>query len=443
MKRKLVKMIAALMAVLCLGGCGSNSTEAEDPVAGSEVWHNDNEVTDTGEENTEENSEVQPEEVYVGEAKISSGVSLLETNISMVDSVSQLHPEENIMISALSLNYALAMLANGASPEALEVLEDFLGMDVESANAYYSAFLDREASATDNKLRISNSFWINENKECEIRDTYIQKLQTNYKAELGIVPFNQDGIDKINAWVENATDGLISEVVGSSDLTENSASILVNAILLDGRWEAPFATDDTWEREFTLADNRVITIDGMHSQEYYYYENDYATGFRKDYQGGEYYMVAVLPKQVGDFTLESLDLEGFLQSGQDVNQLGAELHIMLPKTDFETKYDLSDILKNSGLEQIFDGTANNFSGIYANDNPDFCSYASKIIQNDRLIIDEEGTKAAAVTSVILDVLNSAIVEKEILNVYLDRPFAILLMDGATDEPLFIAKIMNP
>ena len=92
---------------------------------------------------------------------------------------------------------------------------------------------------------------------------------------------------------------------------------------------------------------------------------------------------------------------------------------------------------------MFDANSNNFPGIFDTEDSNFRSYVSKIIQNDRLIIDEDGTKAAAVTSIMVDGCMAAFEEKQKLQVYLNRPFALLLMDGATDEPLFVAKIMNP
>ena len=346
------------------------------------------------------------------------------------------------MISGISVNYALAMLANGASPEALTALEDFLGTDLEAANSYYSAFLNRAETDTQNKLIISNSFWVDDSLPYGIRDSYTNILKSTYQADISYIPMNESGINQVNAWAEQATDGMIKKALSPNDLTSDTSSILVNAILLDGKWKQSFTTDRTREVEFTLADGSTKTVQGMHSSESFYYENEYATGFRKDYEGNEFYMIAVLPKEEGDFTLSGLDLEGFIESGKSTSELNADLSIMLPKTDFEAKYNLTNILKAAGLEQIFDKTSNNFSGIYDNDAADFTSYASSVIQNDRLIIDEEGTKAAAVTSVMMATTTS-IRDTQHLMVYLNRPFAILLMDGTTDEPLFVAKIMNP
>lgn len=445
MKKKSLRMTAALLAVITgLVGCGT---------APSGTGEN---VGDTGNTRTAESGGTPTEEKPVsGEypicydpAPISGAIeintaSLMSSTTDLVDNVSALYPGENVMLSGLSLNFALAMLSNGADKEALTALENYLGMDVETANAYYAEFMKREKSDTKNKLMISNAFWTNEQEPFKIRKEYTKTLKDTYLAKVEAIPMNEKGIKKVNKWADKATDGLIKKALSPNDLTADTQCIIMNALLFDGKWQSPFEADRTKDVEFTLADGTVKTVKGMHNEEYFYYENEYATGFRKEYQKGEYYMIAILPKTEGDFNLADLDVEGFIASGKSTSELNADLNIMLPKTDFEMKYDLTDLLKNAGLAQIFDANSNNFPGIFDTEDSNFRSYVSKIIQNDRLIIDEDGTKAAAVTSIMVDGCMAAFEEKQKLQVYLNRPFALLLMDGATDEPLFVAKIMNP
>ena len=425
MKKKLAQILILCTAFSCLTGCGKSTagTNMTDIPVSSEVGN----YTPTPAE--------EPVEINTSD--------LLSANIDLVDSVSALCPDENVMLSSLSLNFALSMLANGADGESLTALETFLGKDVEAANAYYPQWLNRPESDSANKLLISNSFWTDEESSFPIRDSYIDLLNNTYHAETDTIPMDEEGIDQVNAWINQATDGLVPTALSPDDLTPLTNSILINTILLDGKWASPFDANSTRDVKFTLADGSTTTVQGMYSKEYFYYENDYATGFKKSYEDNEYYMIAILPKEEGDFSLADLDIESFIASGKSTSDLDATLSIMLPKTDFEAKYNLTELLKSAGLEQIFDPTTNNFPGIYESDSPDFVSYASAIFQNDRLIIDEEGTRAAAATTVMIEASESASQDQKCLRVYLNRPFAILLMDGETDEPLFIAKVMNP
>lgn len=430
MKKMTLKILAVLTSLVCLSGCGSRAIIETDPTAAAPI-----------KETVAAPAPLEPATSANTDVKTQTG-SLLETNISLVDNTSHNFPGQNVMISGISLNFALAMLGNGTSPEATAQIEQFLGMDIQSANAYYAQFLNRKDSGTRNKLSICNSFWVKDELTYPVRDSYINQLEGTYKAEVSYVPMNEEGIRQINAWADKATDGLIKQALSPSDLTPYTMSILVNAVLLDGKWQRPFCSDKTRDITFQLDDQNSKTVSGMYSEEYFYYENDYATAFRKDYDNSEFYMVGILPKNTGEFDLSDLDIPGLLASGKNVSELNAELYIMLPKLDFEKKFNLTTILQDMGLTQIFDDSRNNLPLVYDSNSPDFTSWASAIIQNDRLIVDEDGTKAAAVTSVIMNCADS-ISNKTYLYVYLNRPFAILLMDGATDEPLFIAKIMEP
>ena len=57
---------------------------------------------------------------------------------------------------------------------------------------------------------------------------------------------------------------------------------------------------------------------------------------------------------------------------------------------------------------------------------------------------ENGTKAAAVTAVIMECMSAVVEEKEpvIKNVELTRPFAFLIYDRSNDEILFMGKVMT-
>ena len=71
------------------------------------------------------------------------------------------------------------------------------------------------------------------------------------------------------------------------------------------------------------------------------------------------------------------------------------------------------------------------------------SYIDEVLHNVKLKVDEEGTKAAAVTSIISKNTCTAITEpKRIIEVNLDIPFVAIIIDTETDIPLFIAKITN-
>ena len=94
------------------------------------------------------------------------------------------------------------------------------------------------------------------------------------------------------------------------------------------------------------------------------------------------------------------------------------------------------MLSELGLETIFSDQAD-FSGLSTEP-----TKVDSILQKTKLELNEEGTRAAAVTSILMEALMDMPEEEEpvIKEVYLDRPFAFLIYDAANQEVLFMGKV---
>lgn len=403
------------MAVSLLSGC-SNTVE----------------ITDNSEiiEQTEE-----PDVVFDDTS------NLLNRTISLVDNIYNQENSKNVMVSGLSMDYAMSMALNGTNEKSSKEIESFLGMTKEEANKKYSKLLDSYKNSKDsNKLIISNAFWIKESHDILIKDEYKSSMKDIYKANVETVGMNSEGLERINGWVSDSTEGFIKKALNLEDIA-NANSILMNTIYFDGKWDIPFDAGLTIEDDFTLFDGSTQKVQMMSSQEYYYFENDKAVAFAKDYEDNRYQFIGILPKEEGEFSISSLNIEELLESKKSTNEINADLYIKLPKIDFEEKFKFSDILKSMGVQEVFDTSKHNFTGIYK-DNFDQVSYIKEVIQNVKLKVDEKGTKAAAVTSIIISNDAIAFEPKDIINIDLNRPFVAIIMDTETNTPLFIAKIIN-
>ena len=162
-----------------------------------------------------------------------------------------------------------------------------------------------------------------------------------------------------------------------------------------------------------------------------YYENDAATAFEK-YYANNLSFIGILPKAEGDFTLDELDIEGLLESEPEYD----EVNCKMPKLNFETTAELSDILSRIGLENVFSDDAD-FSGI-----ADKAVHVSSVLQKTKLELDENGTKAAAVTAVTMECMSAMDTDPIIKDVELTRPFAFLIYDSANEEVLFMGKVLT-
>lgn len=114
-----------------------------------------------------------------------------------------------------------------------------------------------------------------------------------------------------------------------------------------------------------------------------------------------------------------------------------EVQCKMPKLEFETTAVLNDMLSGLGLDNIFSSNAD-FSGI-----ADRNVNVDTILQKTKLELDENGTKAAAVTAVIMECMSAAEEDEPIIKtVELTRPFAFLIYDSSNDEILFMGKVMT-
>lgn len=361
--------------------------------------------------------------------------------------------DKNTMISPLSLNMALGLLTEGAEGESKDALDSYLGKD-------YSTFADNymhkvvptynvEVPGSDwdsgykTAFEIANSVWIKD--ELDFSGTYMDAVQSKYDAEAGkfdiTKPEESAGI--INSWCEEKTHGMIPSIISSEQINQELASVLINSVYFEAGWENPWDYNEGYtDSTFTDIDGKEHNITFLRDSENlsWYYENDKATAFSKRYINGMQF-IGILPKAEGEFTLESLDIPGLLQTRNNDYDV---LEAMMPKLDFETTASLKDILKESYLNTIFSKMEANMDFVNMTEQLTPLS-VSDIIQKTKLELDENGTKAAAVTAVVMKVDSMALIEvgePVVKQVYLDRPFAFLIYDEKNDQIVFMGKVVN-
>jgi serine protease inhibitor len=115
--------------------------------------------------------------------------------------------------------------------------------------------------------------------------------------------------------------------------------------------------------------------------------------------------------------------------------------LTLPRFKVEYEADLNDMLKALGMAEAFDPLRANFSGI-AELNPGNRIYISKVKHKAFAEVNEEGTEAAAVTSVVGN-LTSAQQPQENFIMKVDHPFFFAIRDNATGVVLFIGSVADP
>ena len=379
-------------------------------------------------------SEILTSDEYMQNESNINKTKALQNSVKMTDLLSAEASGKNVMFSPTSLNFALGMIAEGAKGETKEILDDYLGTN--DFAAYAKEYLDKinayntedESYGYQSKVKIADAVWVDNG--LTLQEKFKNTVSDSFGAEVEAVDFSaaEKTCDIINSWCDQNTEGLIPKIITPDLINDNTGLCLTNSLYFESGWSGePWNVSDTEESFGKKEKTKYMTCTGDR-----YYENDKATAFGRDYANGLSF-IGILPNDEGDFNLEDLDIGGLLKSNPEYDEVDCKM----PKLNFETSTVLNDMLSSLRLDNLFSSNAD-FSGI-ADQNVN----VDTILQKTKLELDENGTRAAAVTAVTMECMSAA-VEKEpiIKTVELTRPFAFLIYDRSNDEILFIGKVIS-
>ncbi|CUN59368.1 Serine protease inhibitor [[Eubacterium] contortum] len=343
-----------------------------------------------------------------------------------------------VLISPVSVLYALAMTANGAEGETLTQMEDVLGLSVEELNPYLYAYKEALASGNKYKLDIANSIWFKEDESLTVNPDFLQANADWYDAELYQAPFDNSTLKDINNWVSDKTDGMIEDIL--DEIPDEAIMYLINAIAFDAEWENIYKENEVMADVFTTENGSEQIAELMYSEENEYLEDENTTGLIKYYKDGKYAFAGLLPKEgisVSEYisSLTGEKLMRLLNNSQSV-----PVDAAIPKFDNEYDTEMSEILKDMGMTNAFDPGLADFSGLGTSTDGNI--YINRVLHKTYIAVDEQGTKAGAATAVELMTEAAMIDSAERKTVYLNRPFIYMLIDSEAKLPVFMGTVMD-
>ena len=278
-----------------------------------------------------------------------------------------------------------------------------------------------------NTLSIANALCVNETISDTIKPGFKKTFEEDYMAKLFS---SKNIIEDVNAWVRKKTKGMIDQIADKS--MENMLACLMNAVCFESEWKVPYEEDDIEEDDFHNADGSFSTITSLFSKEDEYINSDTFEGFVKPYKDSHFSFLALLPKKKGNQSLRNslndLNISAIFQ-----NRINTKVLVNIPEFKFDFSEDLTDYLRNLGMEKIFTPGAD-FSPM-----TDEWIKADGIIHKAHIEVDRKGTKAAAVTAMVMPA--GCAPDFDIPFVRLDRPFVYAIMHNETGLPIF-AGIVN-
>lgn len=341
--------------------------------------------------------------------------------------------KENVLISPLSIATALSMAMNGAQGETQREMRETLGLGKltpaqinDASRTMGQLLVNADPKVT---LRIANSIWAKQ--DAAFKDSFLKTNEDVYGARVERLDFS-DGdkaAETINAWVKGATEGKIPSIV--DNVTPDHRMFLINAVYFRGMWAEPFQKDATAEADFTKLDGTKTKVAMMATTQSVGYHED--KGYRAislPYGNKRLEMVVMLP------TGKDQDFRKTMAAGAVIprGMKAQEVAVKLPKFRIEESYDLNEALKKLGMKLAFTDRAD-FSALSAEK-----MLISAVKHKTFMEVDEQGTEAAAATSVEVSVTSAPAEPKSFV---VDRPFYLALRERETGIVLFLGFVGAP
>lgn len=343
----------------------------------------------------------------------------------------------NFCLSPLSIRQALGLVAAGAGGESLKLLKlvaDSSALDGQDSDASKNGNSSNEDDAYTQELnkaklqlRVANAAWVD--TKFPISKSYANAVQERFRATVESLPLATDAqlsSDRINGWVKDKTEGLITELVTPGVLVPGTELVLTNAVYFKSAWARPFEKDRTLEEDFHSVSGDV-KIPMMHGKvDGGVIRRDGLQALVIPYAHPEYGMMIVMPDSVGT-PLTEISAKGIEALYRDMDWL--DVNVSLPRFKFTSKLSLRDAMQRLGLSSLFDGRAD-FSAM--SDKPtDLC--IGDVLHSVLMDVQEEGTEAAAATAVTM--VRMAL--RPEVEFKVDRPFLYIVFKGTPAQAIFV------
>lgn len=341
----------------------------------------------------------------------------------------------NMMLSPLSASTALSMLLNGCDGETYTQIRDMLGysgLTLDEINENYNSLVSQLLTIDPVvQLSLANSVWYKQ--DFIVKQNFLERMNTEYKAKVGALDFlSPSAVTTINNWAKDNTYGKIEKVL--EEINQDAVMFLMNALYFKGDWTHKFDKKQTNPRLFYPQNSDQKNVEMMHSKmPFRLYSGNDSRAIELSYGQQNYSMVVILPNGPLDAYIESFSGDTWQKITAYLDVIKpASAEVSLPKFKFDFEKVLNQQLNSLGMNDAFIPKIANLSGI--SDEEIFVSFVK---QNTFVDVNEEGTEAAAVTTVEIDYtsLHESIV--------VDKPFIFAIRERTTNTLLFIGKVEMP
>ncbi|XP_031716371.1 glia-derived nexin [Anarrhichthys ocellatus] len=364
-----------------------------------------------------------------------------DLGIQVFQQVVRSKPLENVVLSPHGVASILGMLLPGAHGETRKQVLNALRY---KKNGPYRMLkkLHKTLTAKSNQdvVLIANAMFNQVGFPME--EAFVSANKANFQCASRALDFSDPhgAAEEINEWVSNKTKGHIPSLI-KADMLDSSLTrlVAVNAIYFKGLWKSRFQPENTKMRPFTGGNGDVYKVPMMSQL------SVFSIGIASTPQGLKYKvielpyhgntitMLIVLPSEE-DTPLSRVIPHVSTAAVQGWSKLMSmrKVRLLIPKFTADAEVDLEAPLSALGITNMFSEDKANFRHLSAEP-----VHVSKALQKAKIVVNEDGTKAAAATTAILLARSSP------PWVTVDRPFLFLIRHKPTGTVLFMGQINQP
>ncbi|HVO36121.1 MAG TPA: serpin family protein, partial [Gemmatimonadales bacterium] len=354
-------------------------------------------------------------------------------------------PDSNIFISPLSVGMALGMTVNGAAGatrDSMLAALQLAGVPMDAVNSSYRSVIDLLRGLDPGvDFTLANSIWYRSTFQTP-GQAFLNDTRTYFDAQVQGLDFSApSAAQTINDWVNAQTRGKIPDIV-SAPIDPAVVMYLINAIYFKGSWTQKFDASLTKNGPFTLRTGGAVAAAMMTDDEpapLGRYMDGEVTVVDLPYGGGAYAMTIVLPRSPVAIDSLSATLTQQRWNAWIAGLDSTRAIVTMPKFKLTFERGLEPPLADLGMGIALcdNGGLADFSGMYPGSGPgDFC--ISSVRHKTFVDVYEEGTEAAAVTSVVISLSSAGP-----MPIVVDHPFIVAIRERLTGTILFLGRVMNP
>lgn len=422
-----------LMGILALAGC-SGSSSGDNPISNGDdnimsgstasPFDNSNAVNERFGALTSRN--IAPDIDEDSQTAVVRSINDFSLNVHRIVAASD--PDNGSVESGYSAAVALSMAYAGTASTTQSALANMLGVDdieesvLHSANNALGLALTSRSNE-DLVLHTANRVFVRPG--FELQNRYMDIVTGDYGAPVTEADFagaNEEVTQLVNAWVSQQTGGFIPKIVDS--FSPQTVFALLNTIFLDAGWQDEYQAIGA--QAFNAIDGSTVSVESFGGRSQLpLLRNDDLLAVEIPYGGGDIAMLILMPTSLADFesTLDAVSVNNVVNAMSN-----SDVRFTVPNWEDEAELDLVELLAPLGFppnpwdfgRMVEGGTS---LEVFA-------------IQKARIEVDENGTRAAAVTVV-------GGIESVPEFVTIDRPFVYMIRDRVTGLILFTGRVVSP